>query len=70
MIHVPPAVAPLVWALLFVLFVALVYAGLKWLEVQLHPKLERAMLFLVCLIVAVVLFFWLLALFGFTKALS
>jgi hypothetical protein len=70
MIHVPPAVAPLVWCLVFVLLVALIYAALKWFDVVLHPKLERLMIGLVGLIVIVVLIFWLLGILGFARPLA
>lgn len=66
MITVPAAVAPLVWALVFVLVVALVYA-LRWLEIALHPKLERIMIFLGFLIVAVILILWVLGFFGLAR---
>lgn len=69
MIPVPASVAPLVWALVFVLVVALIYGVLRWLEVAIHPKLERVMIFLVCLIVAVVVIVWLLGFLGYAVKL-
>jgi hypothetical protein len=62
---VPAVVAPLVWLLLFVLGCILVYAGLKWFEIEVHPKLERLAIGLVGLVVIVVLIFWLFGLLGY-----
>jgi len=70
MLQIPPAVAPLVWCLGFVLVVAAVYALITWLEITLHPKLVQIMIFLVCLIVAVVLLLWLLGFLGIMKPLA
>jgi len=57
-------VAPLVWLLVFVFVVAIIYAGVKWMGVPIHARLEQLMIGLVCLIVLVVLLFWLLGLLG------
>ena len=59
-------VGPLVWLLVFVFVVAMVYAGVKWLGVPIHARLEQIMIGLVGLIVIVVVLFWLLGLIGWT----
>jgi hypothetical protein len=57
-------VGALVWLLVFVFVVALVYAGVRWMGVPIHPRLEQLMIGLVALIVLVVLVAWLLSLVG------
>lgn len=59
-------VGPLVWLLVFVFIVAMIYAGVKWLGVPIHPRLEQIMIGLVGLIVIVVVLFWLLGFIGWT----
>jgi hypothetical protein len=68
MSYVNPTIAPLLWLLVFVFIVALIYAGTRWLEIEMHPKLLRVMIGLVVLIVIVVLIFWLLGILGFAPA--
>jgi hypothetical protein len=61
-------VEPLLWLLGFVLIVSLIYAGLMYLGVPIHPTLLKLMIGLVALIVIVVLLFWLFGLLGYTPA--
>lgn len=65
---VPPVVAPLVWLLGFVFVVAVVWAVVKWVAAQFSitfdPRLEKIMITLVVIIVAVVVLFWVLGLLG------
>lgn len=63
-------IQPLLWLLVFVFVVAMIYAGVKWLGVPIHPTLERLMVGLVGLIVIVVLLFWLLQLVGYSPSME